>query len=1601
MTNNTKQNNIKTNTTSNISSNIPNITKNELLLNNIATKNDSIIKDSEINDYIHKLYSIFILWSTGKDVELNPESINPDNDHIKVINAIEIIFLLCNTLKDRKYIINFFRTLNKLIVNPENCYVLFFSKKIYSSILEITFECYKKTSNEEEECFNLGKNILVTLFINSFIFCETNQNLYPGKEVETLFLWADYISEDDLSKEKKAFLQEFLYELFFEFLLQFKLKFEAKIKLDVKDNDLNYKDYILKNYLTLISEIFNFVFKYKFEKEIHYKGLSIVDNKSQKIEIPNIVITSMRMKDNKNIIKDISQDWLDFPLIYDIFNRYKFIWVKNNVYKNLEVDKYKNEKSTKYNYIIQNFICDKERKNVYQPEITLLCYEDKKLTLDKIIPLIKIIPYTIMCIIEKLKTSNNETDFLLWVKDLKCFIRFVIISSTNLLKQLEIYKHIQDNCLDLIATGFFFFKNLYDSSPIGKEKIMKSIISLFLLSFKLIKWNYNYQAKHKGMLNKILKQGANDINSSAIIQLFSDYVQDLNGNALLTNEKLDSLYLDDNSKCISEITKFIQSKEFIKSFWDNKILKKKLLDGFFSLNSFKKSVDYRYDLLPCLQESIDTSYKKTILDLLPQYENELAKYSNNSLEKNIQNKNKYKTFKKNAFSWRGYWSNRENYFSENPKFKYKLINHYTKNFMKPILVPILDISYYLPEFSGFDKKKLFRKAINENKINLDIDKVLKSSESNSDENNKEKNKNNKNENYLSNIYKKSNLTLYEKYKKIANNLEFGKEEEFAYIERKYSNRNREDRNNTKKYYLSCLVKTSHHIKGVCFIEDNSLSFKVFLNQKTGSAMSGVEIGFTTNDDDYDPERKTCFGSYFVCHPKDKDLYKISINYNDIKWIFKRKYYYSNSAFEIFTTTNKTFYFNFKYEAERDTAIGEILKKIPGSIPIIDDLKEQSTIVGYENKIEQKKKKDKIKLSEIIKKWKNWEINNFQFLMWLNIFGNRSYNDISQYPILPWVLSKYKDPLKEKEENNENFDYQYRDMNLPLGMMELSPEGIRRKEVFLETYETLKEEPSEGVKPYIYGTSYSNPFYVSYYLIRLFPYSHISIELQGKSFDNPNRLFFSVEGTFKNSISQKTDVKELIPEFFYLPEMFHNINDLDMGVLDNGKLVDDVITPCNNNAYDFIMTMRSVLENDIISYSLTNWADLVFGYKARGKDAENANNIYTEGSYQENVDINKVENKESQLRLVEFGLIPNQVMVKECAKRDKKESILKGKEITDSSCDLNHFICKPHNENKIDRNLIALKLCSLSSDKLLVFNNNNTIVEKKINWSPFEKSYSFDDSINECFQFANKMSIFFNPKKSNSKIVQFCPKGKLIILGGFYDGKVQVIPLNSNQEPIKIAPFQDQLPILSVAVDKEEEFVFLGNSIGNVCIMKADKVPSNFEFYQTITHQMSAISYIDCSNELNLWASASIDGYINLYTLPLSKLIRIIKVPTNNLEYVFLSESPLNTIIAITEENNISEIFVYSINGKLLIRQKEEADINCPLIIRSINTNNYLAYILKDTVVIRSLPNLIREVCIDEMKNIYAICPSEDLKTLYGINKSGNEVYIIKDEKEKN
>jgi factor associated with neutral sphingomyelinase activation len=64
---------------------------------------------------------------------------------------------------------------------------------------------------------------------------------------------------------------------------------------------------------------------------------------------------------------------------------------------------------------------------------------------------------------------------------------------------------------------------------------------------------------------------------------------------------------------------------------------------------------------------------------------------------------------------------------------------------------------------------------------------------------------------------------------------------------------------------------------------------------------------------------------------------------------------------------------------------------------------------------------------------------------------------------------------------------------------------------------------------MYGTHYSTPGYVMFWLVRAAP-GHM-LRLQSGRFDQPDRLFHSIADSWESAISSSTDVKELIPEFF--------------------------------------------------------------------------------------------------------------------------------------------------------------------------------------------------------------------------------------------------------------------------------------------------------------------------------------------------------------------------------------------------------------------------------------------------------------------------------------
>ena len=1614
-----------------------------------------IIKDGIYQDYIKKVFSFILLWSLDIQVNKNLDEIPLNKSKVKNLNILQHLFEMSKKLKNIDFTSRLINNIDRIFELPENCFEALYNNKFIILIIDLAFSCYINTEIEEKgkqflQCYNTCKNILIKLYINSLKYAPNKKTLeFPSKQLEIILIWLDKILLNENNRNNKNIIYSFIDEVIFDLLTNFKINFETNMEFNIDDDNQITTGDFFNNYIIFISKLYHFCFQFRLDTIIYKNGLAVIEQENKnEISLPNLFIYTMRI--DQSFGNKINKAWIDFKYIYEIYHRVKFIWQKENLYKKYTKrrEKMKN-KYGKYELIVDNIIINKSTKNTYKNELNFLFYQLIENDINIIEPVIKIIQIFMMCMISVYKNKNEDNDFLIWVKEFGKLLRFLIISSSNLIlkDQVKLYEKVQEGCLYAITIGFCFLKKCLLTSNTCKAEIEKILIQNFMLCLFIKKFELNYTNSHKKQrLFSSTKFNRNDLSNCAVIMLFNKYFLNENEEIIFNLEYIDNILTEFNY--YDNIKNLFISKDspLEECFFKNKDLSNLLHEKFFCLNSFKTIVDFRFKEIEKLKDNLNYDYSYNFLKLLPLYEKELAKYSNNSLEKNLDKKNFYRKIKKSLFSWNGLWSDKSIFYDENISnniLKYRIKNYYTKSFMRPLLIPILDLDYYLPQFNGFSAKTIFNKEPKKI-IDLDIDNILKSENIRNNDN--ENNGKQEQENILKEIYTKSNKNISEKLKKINDTLDFGKEEEeYNLIEEKekFSENKEKTPAEPKKNFLSCLVTTSHHIKGICVIEKSKLNFKVFLNQQTGKSMNGINMSFTDTDEDYDPERKTCYGSYFMFHHKDKNLYKISIKYNDIKYIFRRKYYYKDSALEIFTIYNKSFYFNFKYDFDREIVLQNILNKIGDYNRIILDLSDNKdaydNVIGYENSLNVTNirrsffKKKVVGISDKIKSWKKYEISNFEFLMWLNIYANRSYNDLSQYPVFPWILTDFEDPLKKEiiQNNNINInnstdkiidpktliDYNYRDLSIPIGMLEVNEKSIQRKELFILNFEEIKSqsEEFEEQKPFYFGTNYSNPIYVCNYLIRLFPFLNISIELQGNKLDTSDRMFFSISKAFEMSTSLKTDIRELIPEFFYLPEMFININDINLGKKENGEKVDDVLTPCNNNKYKFIELMKNIFESNKISSTLNNWIDLIFGSKSRGKEAELAKNIFSQYSYPENVDLNKVEEKSVMLRYVEFGLIPTQLMSKECSKRD----IIKGKEITDLSAKLKIYKCKNNynkskdgiNEEEIQENnkynkkkknmIINSKI--FSNDKIL-FHNGYTIEEKKINYLIFDKSYS-EELINLYeIDSQNMMHNYFQVFKNQDKCTIFCNKGKTLILGGFYDGSIRLTSLSKNAiKPYKkFIPFKSKEPILVLKLDVEEKFLFVGNSIGNINIYNIDFENFELETNYCYNGHLSEISVIDINNELNLWISASSDGIINLYTMPQFKLVRSKKINTiNKIEYAFLSASTLPSIIVVTNDNNnnLKEIISYSINGKLLESIKDLKIISSPLIVKDLNFNEYLIYISKDNyqIIIRNLPFLNLHISISGFEKISNIGVSDDLKLLYAINNEDEQIYIVKDD----
>ncbi|DAA23979.1 TPA: neurobeachin [Bos taurus] len=349
-------------------------------------------------------------------------------------------------------------------------------------------------------------------------------------------------------------------------------------------------------------------------------------------------------------------------------------------------------------------------------------------------------------------------------------------------------------------------------------------------------------------------------------------------------------------------------------------------------------------------------------------------------------------------------------------------------------------------------------------------------------------------------------------------------------------------------------------------------------------------------------------------------------FSEIRAVFSRRYLLQNTALEVFMANRTSVMFNFPDQAT--------VKKVVYSLPRVG--------VGTSYGLPQARRislatpRQLYKSSNMTQRWQRREISNFEYLMFLNTIAGRTYNDLNQYPVFPWVLTNY-----ESEELDLTLPGNFRDLSKPIGA--LNP---KRAVFYAERYETWEDDQSP---PYHYNTHYSTATSTLSWLVRIEPFTTFFLNANDGKFDHPNRTFSSVARSWRTSQRDTSDVKELIPEFYYLPEMFVNSNGYNLGVREDEVVVNDVdLPPWAKKPEDFVRINRMALESEFVSCQLHQWIDLVFGYKQRGPEAVRALNVFHYLTYEGSVNLDSItdpvlrEAMEAQIQ--NFGQTPSQLLI---------------------------------------------------------------------------------------------------------------------------------------------------------------------------------------------------------------------------------------------------------------------------------------------------------------------------------------------------------------------
>ena len=624
-------------------------------------------------------------------------------------------------------------------------------------------------------------------------------------------------------------------------------------------------------------------------------------------------------------------------------------------------------------------------------------------------------------------------------------------------------------------------------------------------------------------------------------------------------------------------------------------------------------------------------------------------------------------------------------------------------------------------------------------------------------------------------------------------------------------------------------------------------------------------------------------------PRNKKLY---IFKKEITEIINRRFLYSFQACEIYLKNGKSYYFNF-YSEEKKISFISLFADQAYDIKILSDLKSEFKNKGF------------------TKLWLNNKISTLAYLLFINKYSCRSYNDVNQYPVFPWLIL-----YGEKE----------RDMRYTITAQDEDTRMLLK-----EKYPFSSEH-----FPYHYTTHYSNASFLIYYLIRINPFTDNQITLQVNKFDVPDRQFNSLDEIQKILYTTKQP-REVIPEFFMSTEFFYNYNCNYFGVKNNTNiLVNDLINKKNfKSPLEFVLNNEVLLESPKFKSQINFFFDNIFGVGQMG-GCEKCN-TYDKYSYQEMVDLNQkikkfrdnklsyeeIKNKiaSKSNKIISFGQTPFKLFEDKhppwVQEKGKKEDELK---IDENFNDMKErFIYFNFAENNNKKQVFYILVNNEHMSEIKFYDNKiknyKEVIKTKKRLKLCSKLYL------DNFKNKNFVSLY----KYNPKFIMINFNFMIFIFGRLKESCLCIF----NKEGESISYFIESM-VISIAKSKGYKF-FTGLENGKILEFKLDNFDPNnnnnaiinlndlqINLIRSYIAHKKRVSGIYYSDLLGLIISSGDDRKIFIRKYYDLSLLTVI-----NIEHKFCIDIKINHyylyILLYNEENKKHIVEVRSVNGLVVAK----------------------------------------------------------------------------------